>query len=92
MNTYSKQVTCINKIARHFAMLNYLVTTTFFSFLGGCQVTIFFYAIKQKESIFKDLCQFKDDDDLITFDIFGESSQEGNHRKTYTYKLQKPSL
>lgn len=86
MNTYSKQVSSINKIARHFAMLNYHVKTSFYSFLGGCEVTIFFDAIKQKDSIYKDLCQFKDDDDRITFDDF---SQEDNCRKFYTYKLQK---
>lgn len=86
MNNYSKQISCINKIARHFAISDYHVTTTFFSRNNGCEVTVFFYDIKQKESIYNYLCQYKDDNDRLTYDAF---PAEDSGRKFYTYKLQK---
>lgn len=86
MNKYSKQISCINKIARHFAMLDYHVTTTFFSSSEGCEVTIFFHDIQEKDSIETYLRKYKDDNDNI---IFYECPDEPIDRKFYTLKLEK---
>ena len=86
MNNYSKQISCINKIARHFAMMDYYVTTTFFSNRDGCVITIFFYDIKEKDSIETYLRKYKDDNDNI---IFYEFSNEPIDRKFYTLRLEK---
>lgn len=86
MNTYSKQISDINKIARHFAISGYHVTTAFYSSENGCEITIFFYDIMKKESIYNYLRKYTDDNDSLTYDAF---PQENNTHKFYTYKLQK---
>lgn len=86
MNTYSKQISDINNIAKHFAISGYHVITSFFSLDGGCEVTVFFYDIQLKESIYNYLRKYKDDNDSLTFDAF---PQENNTHKFYIYKLQK---
>lgn len=85
MNNYSKQIAAIVTIARHFAMMNYHVTTTFFSKRDGCEVTIFFYNINDQEEIESYLRIYKDDDNIITFDSF---PGENNARTFYTLKLK----
>ena len=86
MNNYSKQISCINKIARHFAMKNYHVTTTFYTSSVGCEVTIFFHNPQLKESIERYLSKYTDSDDSVLFQAFDE---DGNGNKFYTIKIQK---
>lgn len=89
MNTYNEQVFCINKIAKHFAIMGYHVTTTFYSKEGGCEVTIFFHDINLSESIESYLLKYADSADRITFDSF---ERDDSCNKFYTYKLQKHPL
>lgn len=86
MNTYRKQISCINQIAKHFAMLNYHVTTTFYSHDHGCEATIFFHNLQLRESIERDLSNYVDSDDSVLFQVF---DADGSGNKFYTLKIQK---
>lgn len=86
MNKYKKQISDINIVAKYFASMNYHVTTTFFSQSAGCQITIYFYDINQKESIETYLREHSEQYDSIIFD---EYERHHTSDKFYTYKLQK---
>lgn len=86
MNTYSKQVSCINKVAKHFAIKGYHVTTKFFSSDAGCEVTVFFHDSNQRESICNYLRKHVDDNDSIVYDEF---KHDDSDTLFYIYKLKK---